>query len=207
MLNELDVLSCDIQNAYLTVPCREKVLTVAGDEFGSDSGKIMIITRALYGLKSAGASFRAFLGEHLHYMGFRPCLADPDAWLRPAVKRCGFEYYEYVLTYIEDCLAISHNPEKTIKGIQAKFKSKNDKFAEPTDYLGATLTKMTTASGTECWTQSSFKYIMTLVQSQNWQRRGTSFHLNALRLSVQVIVQKRIQVLNWEQKDIGTTKN
>ena len=48
-LNELDVLSCDIQNAYLTAPCREKVYTVAGDEFGSDSGKTMLITRALYG--------------------------------------------------------------------------------------------------------------------------------------------------------------
>ena len=164
-LNELDVLACDIQNAYLTAPCREKVYTVAGDEFGSDSGKLMVITRALYGLKSAGASFRAFLGEHLHDLGYRPCLADPDVWLRPAVKPCGFEYYEYVLTYVDDCLAISHNPTATMEGIQRKFKLKNDKFAEPTDYLGATLAKMTTSSGTECWTQSSDKYVMASIQS------------------------------------------
>ena len=164
-LNDLDVLSCDIQNAYLTAPCREKVFTVAGDEFGSDAGKIMIITRALYGLKSAGASFRAFLGEHLHDMGYRPCLADPDVWLRPAVKNCGFQYYEYVLTYVDDCLAISHNPVATMKGIQSKFKLKNDKFGEPTDYLGATLAKMTTASGVECWTQSSDKYVAASLQS------------------------------------------
>ena len=164
-LNDLEVLACDIQNAYLTAPCREKVFTVAGDEFGSDRGKTMIITRALYGLKSAGASFRAFLGEHLHDMGYRPCLADPDVWMRPAVKQCGFKYYEYVLTYVDDCLAISDNPKVTMQGIQAKFKLKNDKYAEPTDYLGATLVKMTTASGTECWTQSSDKYIMASIQS------------------------------------------
>jgi hypothetical protein len=164
-LNDLDVLSCDIQNAYLTAPCREKVYTIAGDEFGSDSGKTMLITRALYGLKSAGASFRAFLGEHLHDMGYRPCLADPDVWLRPAVKNCGFQYYEYVLTYVDDCLAISHNPKAIMQGIQSKFKLKGDKYDEPTDYLGATLSKMTTASGIECWTQSSDKYVAASIQS------------------------------------------
>ena len=101
----------------------------------------------------------------MHDMGYRPCLADPDVWLRPAVKQCGFKYYEYVLTYVDDCLAISDNPKVTMQGIQAKFKLKNDKYAEPTDYLGATLVKMTTASGTECWTQSSDKYIMASIQS------------------------------------------
>ena len=64
-LNGLDILACDIQNAYLTAPAREKVYIIAGDEFGSDKGKIFKVVRALYGLKSAGASFRAFLAEHL----------------------------------------------------------------------------------------------------------------------------------------------
>ena len=35
-LNDLKVLSCDIQNAYLTAKCREKIWTRAGPEFGSD---------------------------------------------------------------------------------------------------------------------------------------------------------------------------
>ncbi len=52
-LNELDALACNVQHAYFTAPCRERVYTIAGDEFGSDSGKLMIIKRALYGLKSA----------------------------------------------------------------------------------------------------------------------------------------------------------
>ena len=71
-LNGLKVLGCDIQNAYLTAKCREKIWTIAGPEFGSDSGKIMIIVRALYGLKSSGAAFRTLLAEVLYDMGYRP---------------------------------------------------------------------------------------------------------------------------------------
>ena len=32
-LNGLDVLGCDIQNAYISAPCREKIYTIAGREF------------------------------------------------------------------------------------------------------------------------------------------------------------------------------
>ena len=47
-LNGLEISSCDIQNAYFTAPCREKVYFIAGPEMGSDQGKIMIIGRAHY---------------------------------------------------------------------------------------------------------------------------------------------------------------
>ena len=158
-LNDLDILACDIQNAYLTAPCREKFYTIAGPEFGSDCGKIMKITRALYGLKSSGASFRAFLSEHLLDMGYKPSPADPDVYLRPAVGVDGFKYYEYVLTYVDDVLCLSKNPKGTIQGIKNKFTLKGDKAEEPTGYLGAVIDKMTTANGTECWTQSADKYV------------------------------------------------
>ena len=164
-LNDLDVLACDIQNAYLTAPCREKVYIIAGPEFGSDAGKIMKVTRALYGLKSAGASFRAFLGEHLHSLGYQSTLADPDVYLRPAVTGDGFEYYEYVLCYVDDVLCISKKPMATIQGIKDKFTLKGDKAEAPTDYLGAVLDKMTTANGTVCWTQSADKYLLESVKN------------------------------------------
>ena len=54
-LNGLQVMSCDIQNAYLTADCRERIWTYAGPEFGSDAGKIMLIKKALYGLKKLGS--------------------------------------------------------------------------------------------------------------------------------------------------------
>ena len=49
-LNDLKVLVCNIQNAYLTENCREKVWMRAGPEFGSDAGKKMLIVQTLYGL-------------------------------------------------------------------------------------------------------------------------------------------------------------
>ena len=71
-LNDLDIMSADIQNAYLTAKCREKIFTIEGPEFGSDQGKIFIIVRTLYGLKSSGAAFRELLAETLHDLGYTP---------------------------------------------------------------------------------------------------------------------------------------
>ena len=97
-LNGLSNLACDIQNAYLTAPCCEKIWTTAGPEFESEAGKNMLVARALYGLKSSGAAFRAFLSETLYDLGYRPSMADPDVWIRPAIKeKYGFKYWEYVL--------------------------------------------------------------------------------------------------------------
>ena len=138
-LNRLKVLACDIQNAFLTDKCREKCYTRAGAEFGFEQGKLMLITRAIYGLRASGATFRSFLGEVLYDLGYVPTKADPDVWIRLAVKPCGFRCYEMLLCYVDDVLSISEEPLKTMKGIQRTFKLKYDKIAEPKDYLGASL--------------------------------------------------------------------
>ena len=49
-LNDLEVKTSDIQNAYLTAPCTEKVHTTLGIKFGEDKRKTAIIVKALYGL-------------------------------------------------------------------------------------------------------------------------------------------------------------
>ena len=164
-LNDLKILACDIQNAYLTAKCRELIWTVAGPEFGSEQGKIMIVVQALYGLKSSGAAFRSLLAETLRDLSYEPSQADPDVWMRPAVKPDGFEYWEYVLCYVDDLLSISHDPLKTMHGVQNKFKLKDDKIAEPDVYLGATLSKMQTADGKMCWTMSSDAYCQAAVKN------------------------------------------
>ena len=120
-LNDLDIRACDIQNAYLTAPCREKIWTIAGPEFGDEQGKIMLVVRALYGLKSSGAAFRSFLAERLYQMEYVPSQADHDVWMRPAVKPDGFEYYEYVIVYVDDVMSISHNPMSAITGRKRRY--------------------------------------------------------------------------------------
>ena len=80
-LNDLQVKVLDIENAYITAPCSEKIWTILGPEFGSDAGKIAIVVWALYGLKSAGASYRKHLADCMKHIGFAPCLTDPDLWM------------------------------------------------------------------------------------------------------------------------------
>ena len=78
VLNDIDIWATDVLNAYITMPCHEKIWTTLGKEFGDDCGQKAIIVQALYGLKSSGAASRAHLAGCLHKMGYRPCLADPD---------------------------------------------------------------------------------------------------------------------------------
>ena len=60
-INNIDIEGADIDNAYLTAPCREKVWFRGGIEFGDMANEILIVEKALYGLKSSGAAFRSFL--------------------------------------------------------------------------------------------------------------------------------------------------
>ena len=211
-LNDLKVLGCDIQNAYLTAKCREKIWTIAGPEFGSEEGKIMLVVRALYGLKSSGAAFRALLAEVLYDMGYRPSYADPDVWMRPGIKVDGFEYWEYVLCYVDDVLSISDNPMKTMKQIQAKFKLKDDKIEEPKNYLGAGLSKMTNQDGDECWAMSSEDYCNAAVANVEEILRKKGMRLpakcntpmsNGYRPELDVTAELRADDFTWYQELIG----
>jgi hypothetical protein len=57
-LNDLNVLSCDVQNAYLAAPNKAKVWTKFSDQFGPEyEGRKAIIAKALYGVRSSGRSF------------------------------------------------------------------------------------------------------------------------------------------------------
>jgi hypothetical protein len=164
-LNELDVLVCDIEGAYLTAKCRERIYTKAGPEFGSEAGSIMIVKMALYGLKSSGAAFRSKLAGVLNDLNYRPSYADPDVWLKAAVKPNGFEYYEMVLVYVDDVMVISHAPARTIEGIKDVFTLKGNKAAPPDMYLGVTLELKQNSCGTKCWTMSPEKYVNASVKN------------------------------------------
>ena len=163
-LNDLQMMSCDIQNAYMTAYCWEKIWTSAGPEFGSEQGNIMFVRKALYWLKSSCAVFRAHLAETLHDIGFRPTRADRDVWRQPAKKADGEEYYKYILCYIDDLLAISEDVMKVLQGIQTVFKFKDDKIVRPKVYLGAQLDTMT-INGFDGWTMSSQKYVKAAIDN------------------------------------------
>ena len=80
-LNGLETWSTDIGSAYLEAETKEKVCIIAGPEFGELEGHLMIILKALYGLRSSGVCWHELLSSVLRELGFFPCRADPDVWL------------------------------------------------------------------------------------------------------------------------------
>ena len=163
-LNDLDVQSGDIENAYLTAKCREKCWTRGNAAFGSDKGKVFIVTNALYGLKTSGAAFRAHLASRLDEMGFKSSISDPDVWLRSAVKPDGEQYYEYILCYVDDVLCISHDATTPLKEIAEVMKFKKNLIVPPQIYLGARLEKKK-INDRECWTMSSKDYVKAILDN------------------------------------------
>ena len=164
-LNDIEVQSADVQNAFLTAPVLEKMWMVAGPEFGPEQGKNMIVVRALYVLKSASASFRSFMANKLDGLGFKSSKADFDIWLRPAVKEDGEEYYEYVMLYVEEVMAANHQAIKVMEDLGRGIKYKNDKIETPDSYLGAQLVLKTLPNDLKCWYMSSDKYVNAAIKN------------------------------------------
>ena len=142
-LNGLDILAGDIQNAFLEAPTKEKVFFYAGEEWKSNKDRVVVVVRALYGLKSSALQFRNFLADILsNRMGFTSSLADPDLWYKPATKKDGSEYYSYILVYVDDVLIIDEAPKQFMEMIQVDVTVKPDSIQEPKTYLGADLNKV-----------------------------------------------------------------
>jgi hypothetical protein len=169
-LNGMKVMTADIQNAYLTAPCREKIWCKAGHEFSSFSieyGTPLLIVRALCGLKSSGAAFRAFCAEQLDKMNFHSSTGDPDVWIRPCVDGHGNEFYEYMLVYVDDVMSVSFDPEASINQLKDYgFTLKGGKAVEPESYVGAELAhKRLVIHDTDCWTLRTTKYVKHAIEN------------------------------------------
>ena len=164
-LNDVDVTAADIGNAYLQAPSSQKYFVICGPEFGLENvGKRALIRRALYGGKSAGRDFRNHLRECMSHLKFISCPADPDVWMRPALKADGTEYWEYVLLYVDDVLVVSDRGEELLrKEIGKYFKLKENSIGPPKIYLGGHMRKVTLENGMKAWTFSSSQYVQASV--------------------------------------------
>ena len=59
--------------------------------------------------------------------------------MRKATKPDGEQYYEYILTHVDDLLSGSHNGKGPLQELQRLFKFKNNTIESPDTYLGAKL--------------------------------------------------------------------
>ena len=106
-ISELDGMepwATNIGNAYLEALTSEKVCIRAGPEFGDLEGHLLIIYKALYGLKTSGKTSGQLLQECLLELGFLPSLGEAfylyekfsDRWsrsLRVHIHVCGQPCY------------------------------------------------------------------------------------------------------------------
>ena len=166
-LNNLDVFAADIRNAYLQAPSSRKDYIICGPEFGLENvGKVALIHRALYGGKTAGRDFRNHLRACMHHLDFLSCPADPDVWMRPAMKDDGSEYWEYVLLYTDDALCVSMNPERVLRKELGKyFELKEESIGPPKIYLGSNVRKVELDTGVQCWAFGSSQYVQAAVKN------------------------------------------
>jgi hypothetical protein len=168
-LNDLDILACDVSNAYLNAPCREKIWFVAGPEFGSRQGQVVKIVRALYGLKSSGASWRSMLQKTIiEELRFQPTIADPDVYRRCNRRAGGEEYWELLLVYVDDILIVSHEAKTHLDKLGSFYEFNLSSVGPPTRYLGANVSKATIpgdSSGCEFWALSSRTYVQNAVKN------------------------------------------
>ena len=139
-LNNLEVLSADIGNAYLNAKPLEKCHVTVTDDllFGpAANGRTAIICRALYGMKSSGNAWRLHFANVLDkVLQFKQCYADNDVWYRPSMKPDGTKYYQYVCIYVDDILITSHNPKEAMSVIGEHFELKAGSVGPPSMYLG-----------------------------------------------------------------------
>jgi hypothetical protein len=123
-------------------------------------GKVALIHRALYGGKAAGRDFRNHLCSCMHFLNFKSCPADPDVWMRPAIKKDGSTCYDYVLLYMDDALVVSENAESILwMEIGRYFELKQESIGPPKIYLGGHVRKVQLGNGVWAWAFSSSQYI------------------------------------------------
>ena len=161
-----DVMAADIQNAYLQAPTNEKYWTTCGPEFGTEeSGKLAIIVRALYGIKSSGRYFRNHLRNRMEHLGYTSCRDDPYLWMHKAV-RSNWQYdYEYLLFYVDNYLAFIKNPTELLQELDKYFPIKPGSVGPPKLYLGAKVSKTQLPNGVESYAVSTRKYAQEAVKN------------------------------------------
>ena len=143
-LHDTDILSADIQNAYLSAPVKEKLYTIAGKElFGpKNEGRPVMIVRVPYGLRSSGKLFWDYLASNPREMGYESTKADPDLWMMPDTKTDGTEYYRYVICNVDDVAVTMEEPQRFMDELGLRSTTlKEGRVQEPTLYLGADVVK------------------------------------------------------------------
>ena len=111
--------------------------------FNSSTGLRSKESLSTYGLKSSGAAWTQ---------------ADPDVWIKRAVKGDGTPYYKMMLIYVDDVLRLSEDSSEDIDKHGKLYRLKNG-TGQPGRYLGGNIERVQTDDGSIAWSLSCYDYL------------------------------------------------
>ena len=109
-LNWLESWDTDAGNACLEAKTKEKVFIIAGSEFGDLKNHVLLIKKALYGLRTSGLRWHDRLADYLRDTGFFPCKMEPGIWMRQ-IDANEDHHYKHVAVHTDDLLITSKSPQ------------------------------------------------------------------------------------------------
>ncbi len=107
-LNDMETWATDVGNACLEAVTDEKVYVIAGPEFEHLQGHVLVVYKALYGLRSSGVRWYERFSKVMTAAGFTPCKLEPEIWMR---KNKEGTHYEYVGVYVDDLALAMDDPQ------------------------------------------------------------------------------------------------
>jgi hypothetical protein len=129
---KLDLLCGDVGNAYVNSYTNEKVYSRCGPEFGEElKGRIIVIKKALYGLRTSSERWWSHFADTLRGIGFWGTRYDKDVWIRQNPED---GHYEYVCTHSDDFMIVSKHPSDIMASIKEVYNVKSE--GPPEYYLG-----------------------------------------------------------------------
>ena len=109
---------------------------MAGPEFGPNlEGRILIVVKSLYGLRTSAARFHEHLSDNLRKMGYIPSRADPNLFYKDKG-----DHYEYLSSYVDDILVWSKDPMAVMDILKGLYTMKG--VGIPEYYLGGNIEQL-----------------------------------------------------------------
>jgi Reverse transcriptase (RNA-dependent DNA polymerase) len=78
-----------------------------------------VINKALYGLRTSGKYWHEQLADCLRDLGFQPCVAESDMWLR-----ANHNVYKYIGIYVDDLAIVAKDPQSITDKLTNYYKFK-----------------------------------------------------------------------------------
>jgi hypothetical protein len=118
-------------------------------------------------------------------MRFVPSRGDPDVWMRQAFNQMTkASYWEYILVYVDDFLAIGMEPCVTLNILESDYNYVLKKFGRPTRYLGASIGTYDLDDDMKCFFMSPDQYLANAITVAQANLQKNNIKLNSIRSDV-----------------------